>query len=87
MTLKKKPVDNIGGKGENAGKQHFLLLPQCFLPFQKQISILQSHLLCRLQMLSIWMNPKILSLVRELNVLEMMIYVSGGLKILWEKKS
>ena len=31
-------------KGENAGKQHFLLFPQCFLPFPKQISIFQSHL-------------------------------------------
>ena len=26
------------GKGENAGNQHFLLSPQCFLPFPKQIS-------------------------------------------------
>ena len=24
---------NIVGKGENAGNQHFLLFPQCFLPF------------------------------------------------------
>ena len=23
-------VDNIAGKGENAGYQHFLLSPQCF---------------------------------------------------------
>ena len=23
-------VENIGGKGENAGYQHFLLFPQCF---------------------------------------------------------
>ena len=27
------------GKGENAGNQHFLLFPQCFLPFSKQIEI------------------------------------------------
>ena len=27
------------GKGENAGNQHFLLFPQCFLPFPKEISI------------------------------------------------
>ena len=27
MTLKK---ENIVGKGENAGYQHFLLFPQCF---------------------------------------------------------
>ena len=24
-------VENIVGKGENAGNQHFLLFPQCFL--------------------------------------------------------
>ena len=30
------------GKGENAGYQHFLLIPQCFLPFAKQISIFQA---------------------------------------------
>ena len=32
-TLYKKPFENIVGKGENAGNQHFLLFPQCFLPF------------------------------------------------------
>ena len=26
------PFENIVGKGENAGNQHFLLFPQCFLP-------------------------------------------------------
>ena len=31
MTLWKKPFENIVGKGENAGNQHFLLFPQCFL--------------------------------------------------------
>ena len=25
---------NIVGKGENAGNQHFLFLPKCFLPYQ-----------------------------------------------------
>ena len=34
-----KPSENIVGKGENAGNQHFLLFPQCFLPFLNQISI------------------------------------------------
>ena len=53
MTLKKKPFKNIVGKGVNAGNQHFLLFPQCFLPFPKQISIFQSHSFCHLQMLSI----------------------------------
>ena len=30
-TLKRKAYENIVGKGENAGNQHFLLFPQCFL--------------------------------------------------------
>ena len=32
-------MENIVGKGENAGNQHFLLFPPGFLPFPKQISI------------------------------------------------
>ena len=36
MTLGKKPFENIVGKGEYAGNQHFLLFPQCFSPFQNQ---------------------------------------------------
>ena len=44
MTLSKKPFENIVGKGENAGIQHFLLFPQCFRPFPKHISTFQSHL-------------------------------------------
>ena len=28
MTIE-KPFENIVGKGENAGNQHFLLFPQC----------------------------------------------------------
>ena len=30
MTIVFNRVENIVGKGENAGFQHFLLLPQCF---------------------------------------------------------
>ena len=30
----RKPFENIVKKGENAGNQHFLLFPQCFLPYQ-----------------------------------------------------
>ena len=33
---KKKYFENIVGKGENAGNQHFLLFPQCFLPTERQ---------------------------------------------------
>ena len=39
MTKWKKPFENIVGKGENAGNQHFLLFQQSFLSFPKQISI------------------------------------------------
>ena len=38
-TLKKNLFENIVGKGENAGNQHFLLCPRCFLPYQKEIPI------------------------------------------------
>ena len=36
-----KKRENTAGKGENAGNQHFPLFPQCFLPYQGQISIFQ----------------------------------------------
>ena len=52
MTLKQRAFENIVGKGENAGNQHFLLFTQCLLPFPKQILIFQSHLFYYLQMLS-----------------------------------
>ena len=39
--LERKAFENIVGKGENAGDQHFLLFPQCFLLFLKQISIFE----------------------------------------------
>ena len=35
-TLNNKALENIVGKGENAGYQRFLLLPKCFLSYQKQ---------------------------------------------------
>ena len=36
-TLGKNPFENIVGQGENAGDQHFLLFPPCFLSFPRQI--------------------------------------------------
>ena len=36
-TLGKKPLENILGNGQNAGKQHFILFQQYFQPFQNQI--------------------------------------------------
>ena len=41
-TLYKTPIENIVGKGENAGNQHFLLLPQCFLPSKRHKSGIKS---------------------------------------------
>ena len=64
-TLKKKPFENIVRKRENAGNQHFLLFPQCFLSFQKQISIIQSHWISCLQMLSNWISLQVCRLVKS----------------------
>ena len=38
MTLRKKDLEHIVGKGENAGNQHFLLFPEFFLLFPNRIS-------------------------------------------------
>ena len=57
LTREKTFIENIMGKGENAVKHHFLLFPQCFLLFPKEISIddkiKATYLLlfCRQQML------------------------------------
>ena len=45
--MRKKIFENIVGKGENVGNQHFLF-PQCFLPFEKQFSIFPLHHTIRL---------------------------------------
>ena len=36
-TLSEQSFENIVGKGENAGQQHFFLLPKCFLPYKRRI--------------------------------------------------
>ena len=66
-TWKKKAFENIVGKGENAGNQHLLLFPQCFLPFLKDIkfSIFDTHFFCRLHMLSFWTSQKVCGLVKS----------------------
>ena len=43
-TLKKKTFENIVGKRENAGSQHFLFFLQCFLSIPKRISVFKLHL-------------------------------------------
>ena len=61
-------VENIVGKGENAGYQHFLLYPQCFLSFSENFLIFPSHLICHLQILSIWTSLKYRCFGNGLNV-------------------
>ena len=39
MTLRKRPVENIVGKGENGGNQHFHLFTQWFLNFKRQTQL------------------------------------------------
>ena len=58
MTIKNQALDNNVGKEENAGKQHFLLFPQCFLLYQKESFSFQQPLICHLQMLSVCSCPK-----------------------------
>ena len=53
-TQKKKASENILGKRENSGNQHFLLFPKYFLPYTKQSSIFEPHLSCCLHVLGIW---------------------------------
>ena len=65
MILKKEPFENIAGKGENAGDQHFLLFPQYFLPFPKQTSIFLLHIFYCLKMLSISTSLKFYRLVKS----------------------
>ena len=69
-------LENIVAKRDNTGYQHLLLFPQLFLPLHGQISILQSLLFCRLQMLSILTNLKICRFVRNESTFYRLISVS-----------
>ena len=40
MSVRKKPLETIVRKGENAGNQYFLLFRQCFLLSQSKIQFL-----------------------------------------------
>ena len=44
-------LKTLFGKGENAGNQHFLLFPQCFLSYRRQTPSFEAHMNGRLQML------------------------------------
>ena len=49
MILREMAFENIVGKGENGGKQHLPLFPQCFLPCQDRNHYFST--ICHLQML------------------------------------
>ena len=68
MTLKKKPIENIVGKGENTGNQYFFLFPQCFIPFPYQTSIFDSHLFLSSAYAFNLDQPKFLSFDEELKM-------------------
>ena len=62
------PCGDNEGKGENARNQHFLLFPQCLLFCPKQISILQSLVLCHLNLLSTGTDLKFCHLAKSSEV-------------------
>ena len=62
---RKKPFENIVGKGENAGDQHFLPFPQCFLPYHRQKSSFEPHLFSSANAFNLVMS-KILLFGKEL---------------------
>ena len=70
--------ENIAGKGENAGNQHFLLLLQCFTPFPKTnfnflvtfivlsanaLNLDQSKILSFDKVLSLGINPVAMTII------------------------
>ena len=62
---KEDGLENTVGKGEDAGNQHFLLFPRCFPLYHREISLFLQHLICRLEILSIWSRPKFCRLVKS----------------------
>ena len=59
MTFVLGKVENIVGKGEKAGYQHFLLFSQYFCIDQRQLFPFESYIFCGLKMLRIWLTIKI----------------------------
>ena len=65
--MKEKPSENIVGKGENAGNQHFLLFPQYFQPIQKWMGKFLSHIFF------FWSSASAFNL----NIINILSYVKG----------
>ena len=90
MTLRKSFQNYCVGKGANAGNQHFLIFPQYLRPFSKQNSISGTHLICRLQMLSIWTSLNFWHVVQRTPLPNkpwfLRVYSTSLLKTLQEKE-
>ena len=69
----KESLENIVRKGENAGNQHFVLFPQCFLLFLTQISNFESLLFLS--------SPNALILVKAKD-----LSFGKGLKLSWRRR-
>ena len=69
MTLAKKHLENIVGKEENAGNQHFILFPQYFYPSKSNLDFLVPFITSSANALNLDQS-KILSSGKELNNLE-----------------
>ena len=54
---KKALILETCGKRRNAQYQHFLLFPQCFLPYQRQKSPFELPMITCLKMILIWSKP------------------------------
>ena len=59
-----RPFENVFREEENPGDQDFLLFPQCFLAFQKEIAPYKLERNGHLQMLSIWTRPNVIIWLR-----------------------
>ena len=64
ITLKKKALENTVGKGENAGNQYFLLFPQSFLLYQREILSFHQCFICCLQFFFNLVTSEICRLVK-----------------------
>ena len=88
---RKKPFDNIVGKAENVGNHHFLLFPQYFLSFAKQMSVFDSHLNSSLIFCRLVKCETILGSKHKVNPFPNKLWFlcvcsASLLKTLWEKE-
>ena len=74
LTRYMRTFENILGKGDNTGNQHFFLFPQCFLPYQTEFIILATMNLSSAYAFNL-VKAKILSFGKDLKCLSQ-LYLS-----------